>query len=729
MNVRFEDNVCTQAGDDVGGGALYVLGGVSTVDGEHVPEEPGRERRRDRLPRRRRDRPRERPDDPGLRLRRQRDAGPGLELRGDGGRALRRRRGRRRGAGRALHLPRQRRLGGGRDPLRDVPEPAGARHRRLHVPRERRDRRQTAARSTTRTASLTFTGSLVAGNRAFAQGGGLWLYHPTAATITNVTFTGNRAEGAVAPSGYAIGGAFSIYPSGPNVTLSHLTVTHNHAGWTGGGITVASPASNVTIRASIVAHNTAANGGNPWNIGKNCDVGSPQMTSGGDVIEFPQRNLGDGNDENCVAGPGGRRAAPRPARGPRRPRGDGLAPRRGARRSTGRSRAAGPRWMPAARRDPRECAATWEPSREPSPPCASTPSPPAGSSTRASAPACPSPRTARSSFDAAGTCGVPADARALAVNLTGVVPAADGVLRLFGAGQRDARLAGPGLPRGPDACLGHGRGPGSARPVSPSGTTRRSRRTSSSTSPGTSAEPRPVRRRERRGGLEFLADDPSAHRARAPRQPERERRSAPTAPSASTRPPCRATMRRTMARPTPSPLNSDSSGAAGRRRRACRSTSCRIRHRCRGPDRRSRRRTPPRDLDDRPLRFRENFTALARSSLPDPEQEVRISAARGEIRDPELGVHSGVPVPFDLAPGPSCEGFHVDVDEPDRCPADAGVGEEVVDERPIRCGARAHDAEPATAASSSAGRHPRGASPRIRRSPEGERGDRGKRCR
>ena len=30
-NVRFEDNVCTQAGDDVGGGALYLLGGVSTV--------------------------------------------------------------------------------------------------------------------------------------------------------------------------------------------------------------------------------------------------------------------------------------------------------------------------------------------------------------------------------------------------------------------------------------------------------------------------------------------------------------------------------------------------------------------------------------------------------------------------------------------------------------------------------------------------------------------------
>jgi hypothetical protein len=38
------------------------------------------------------------------------------------------------------------------------------------------------------------------------------------------------------------------------------------------------------------------------------------------------------------------------------------------------------------------------------------------------------------SFDAAGTCGVPPDARALALNVTAVAPAADGVLRLFGAG-------------------------------------------------------------------------------------------------------------------------------------------------------------------------------------------------------------------------------------------------------------------------------------------------------
>ncbi|MBK9968926.1 MAG: right-handed parallel beta-helix repeat-containing protein [Holophagales bacterium] len=246
-NVRFEDNVCTQAGDDAGGGALYLLW---RPDGrrQHVPEEQGRQRRCDRNPRRRRDRPSERPDDPGLPVRRKRDTGPGLELRGDGGRDLRRRGGGRRGTYRAMHLPGQ------------CCSTEGAIHSVMYQSPQALvvldstflENRATGGNGGAiyhQDGSLTFTGSLVAGNRTFSQGGGLWLYHPTAATITNVTFTGNRAEGAVAPSGYAIGGAFSIYPSGANVTLSHLTVTRNHAGWTGGGITVAAPASNVTIRA------------------------------------------------------------------------------------------------------------------------------------------------------------------------------------------------------------------------------------------------------------------------------------------------------------------------------------------------------------------------------------------------------------------------------------------------------------------------------------------------
>lgn len=95
--------------------------------------------------------------------------------------------------------------------------------------------------------------------------------NPQALVVVDSTFLENRAtggnggaiyhqDGSLTFTGSLVAGnrAFSIYPSGPNVTLSHLTVTRNHAGWTGDGITIAAPASNVTIRASIVAHNTAA---------------------------------------------------------------------------------------------------------------------------------------------------------------------------------------------------------------------------------------------------------------------------------------------------------------------------------------------------------------------------------------------------------------------------------------------------------------------------------------
>lgn len=432
VNVRFEDNVCTQAGDDVGGGALYLQGGVSTVDGSAFLRNRGG------------------------------NGGAIGYLGGDGtgpanGLTIRdstfvanetQARVSSFGAtGGALYVD-----GSGdgevrieRCTFRDNAAWAGG---AIHSVMYQSPQALVIADSTFlenratggnggaiyhQDGALTFTGSLVAGNRAFTQGGGLWLYHPTSASVTNVTFTANRAEGAAAPSGYAIGGGLSIYPSGPNVTLSHLTVARNHAGWTGGGITVAAPASNVTLRASIVAHNTAANGGNPWNIGKNCDVGAPQMTNGGDVLEFPQRNLNDGNDESCVAVP----VVADPLLGPLADHGgpvetvsllpgspavDGAFAGCGAAvDARGAPRPAG------ARCDVGAFEGTEPPARfHPVTPCRVL-------DTRLGA-ATPVAAGGTLSFDAAGTCGVPADARALAVNLTVVAPAAAGVLRLWGAG-------------------------------------------------------------------------------------------------------------------------------------------------------------------------------------------------------------------------------------------------------------------------------------------------------
>jgi len=431
-DVRFEDNVCTQAGDDVGGGAIYVQGGVSTVDGSTFLRNRGG-------------------NGGAIGYLGGDGTGPanGLTIRDSvfAGNETQARVSSFGATGGAIYVD-----GAGDGEVRverctfrdNVAWAGGAIHSVMYQSPQALvigdstflENRATGGNGGAiyhQDGSLTFTGSLVAGNGAFSQGGGLWLYHPTAATITNVTFTGNRAEGAVAPSGYATGGAFSIYPSGPNVTLSHLTVTHNHAGWTGGGITIAAPASNVTIRASIVAHNTAANGGNPWNIGKNCDVGSPQMTNGGDVIEFPERNIGDGNDENCVAVP----VVAEPRLGPLADHGGlvetvsllpgspavdaAFAGCRAAVDGRGVARPAGVRCDVGAF-EGTETAVRFHAVT----PCRVLDTR-LGSGT-------PVPANGALSFDAAGTCGVPADARALAVNLTGVGPAADGVLRLFGAG-------------------------------------------------------------------------------------------------------------------------------------------------------------------------------------------------------------------------------------------------------------------------------------------------------
>ncbi len=431
-NVRFEDNVCTQAGDDVGGGAIYLLGGVSTIDGSTFLRNRGG------------------------------NGGAIGYLGGDGtgpangltirdsvfvGNATQARVSTYGATGGALYVD-----GAGDGEVRverctfrdNVAWAGGAIHSVMYQSPQALVILDSTFLENIATGgnggaiyhqdgSLTLTGSLVAGNRVFSQGGGLWLYHPTAATITNVTFTGNRAEGAVAPSGYAIGGAFSIYPSGPNVTLSHLTVAHNHAGWTGGGITVAAPASNVTLRASIVAWNTAANGGNPWNIGKNCDVGSPQMTSGGDVIEFPERNLGDGNDENCVAVP----VIADPLLGPLADHGglvETVSLRPGSPAVDGAFAGcwAGVDARGAVRPAGVRCdVGAFEGTESSVRFYAVTPCRVLDTRLGAGAPvAANGTRT----FEAAGTCGVPGDARTLAVNVTGVEPGADGVLRLFGAG-------------------------------------------------------------------------------------------------------------------------------------------------------------------------------------------------------------------------------------------------------------------------------------------------------
>ncbi len=146
--------------------------------------------------------------------------------------------------------------------------------------------------------NLTIDRSTFVGNQTVGQGGALWLLESASAIIRNSTFSANRANGYRPNNGsVGLGGAILINDAS-SVTISHTTIVGNFADWVGGGICGGMGGSSTTLRASIVANNTAANGGNPWNIGFNC---SSQLNDGGYNIQYPARNPTDPNDHDCTA--------------------------------------------------------------------------------------------------------------------------------------------------------------------------------------------------------------------------------------------------------------------------------------------------------------------------------------------------------------------------------------------------------------------------------------------
>ena len=145
---------------------------------------------------------------------------------------------------------------------------------------------------------LTVSGSTFSGNTVVGQGGALWEGEAdpgqTPVSITSSTFTGNSATG-IRPNSGSTGLGGAIRDNGNPTTLTHLTIVGNHADWVGGGIV---GGSHATLRASIVADNTAANGGYGWNIGKNC---SGTLADGGFNLQWPTLNPSDANDKRCAA--------------------------------------------------------------------------------------------------------------------------------------------------------------------------------------------------------------------------------------------------------------------------------------------------------------------------------------------------------------------------------------------------------------------------------------------
>jgi uncharacterized repeat protein (TIGR01451 family) len=145
---------------------------------------------------------------------------------------------------------------------------------------------------------LTVSGSTFSGNTVVGQGGALWEGEAdpgeTPVSITNSTFSGNSATG-IRPNSGSTGLGGAIRDNGSPTTLTHVTIVGNHADWVGGGIV---GGSHATLRASIVADNTAANGGHAWDIGKNC---SGTLGDGGFNLQWPTLNPSDGNDKPCAA--------------------------------------------------------------------------------------------------------------------------------------------------------------------------------------------------------------------------------------------------------------------------------------------------------------------------------------------------------------------------------------------------------------------------------------------
>lgn len=144
---------------------------------------------------------------------------------------------------------------------------------------------------------LTISGCTFDGNSTIGLGAGMYVVDSAPLTVVNSTFSGNTAIGIDPnPGSKGIGGAAFLYQfaGAMNGALNHVTIANNHADWVGGGIAT-SGAVGVSLRGSIVANNTAAA---PGGIGRNC---ATQLQDGGFNLQFPAASGGP-FDPNCTAG-------------------------------------------------------------------------------------------------------------------------------------------------------------------------------------------------------------------------------------------------------------------------------------------------------------------------------------------------------------------------------------------------------------------------------------------
>jgi hypothetical protein len=159
----------------------------------------------------------------------------------------------------------------------------------------------TAIGGSTGNPRITITRSLFSNNSAKksaspfdGSGGALAFAQQAVVSITNATFSGNRAEGS---SYNANGGA--LYMSTPSTTfvLKNNTFANNYAGWVGGAVC----ADNGAVSNTVFANNSAGNGGNSWNIQQTC---ASELRDDGNNLQYPPRNNNPNtwNEVTCLKG-------------------------------------------------------------------------------------------------------------------------------------------------------------------------------------------------------------------------------------------------------------------------------------------------------------------------------------------------------------------------------------------------------------------------------------------
>ncbi|CAD5944578.1 Leukotoxin [Planktothrix tepida] len=140
-------------------------------------------------------------------------------------------------------------------------------------------------------AELTINHTTFANNRAYSQGGGLWIGETSPTTITNSTFSGNRAESSDGNQG--LGGAITLANGTNSTQIINTTIANNYAGFQGGGFW--GGGTNVTLQNTILAKNFANNGGNSWNVKHH--TGTEYNEGGGNI----QTNELNPNDTKATA--------------------------------------------------------------------------------------------------------------------------------------------------------------------------------------------------------------------------------------------------------------------------------------------------------------------------------------------------------------------------------------------------------------------------------------------